>query len=106
MAGIDVHKKMLAVAVSDIAGEESEFVVAKFATTMSGLRDLAAWLAETGTSEVVMESTAQYWQPVWLALEGKFRLHLAQAHSNAGRMGARPTTRMPNAWSGVFRLRN
>ena len=29
-----------------------------------------------------MESTAQYWKPVWLALEGRFDLHLAQARSN------------------------
>ena len=29
-----------------------------------------------------MESTAQYWRPVWMELEGAFRLHLAQAQSN------------------------
>jgi transposase len=29
-----------------------------------------------------MESTAQYWKPVWLALEPHFQLHLAQAQSN------------------------
>ena len=29
-----------------------------------------------------MESTAQYWKPVWLALERHFQLHLAQAQSN------------------------
>jgi transposase len=30
----------------------------------------------------VMESTAQYWKPVWQALEGRFTLRLAQAWSN------------------------
>jgi hypothetical protein len=34
-----------------------------------------------------MESTAQYWKPVWLALEGHCRLHLAQARSNQGPCG-------------------
>jgi len=29
-----------------------------------------------GVSEVVMESTAQYWRPVWYGLEPHFRLHL------------------------------
>lgn len=36
-----------------------------------------------------MESTAQYGKPVWLALEGDFRLHLAQARSNQGPRGRR-----------------
>jgi transposase len=34
-----------------------------------------------------MESTAQYWKPVWLGLEGQCRLHLAQARSNRGPRG-------------------
>jgi hypothetical protein len=27
------------------------------------------WLQEQGVEEAVMESTAQYWRPVWLELE-------------------------------------
>jgi transposase len=34
------------------------------------LRSLAAWLLEQEAEEAVMESTAQYWKPVWEALEG------------------------------------
>src|SRR5665213_4256694 len=34
-----------------------------------------------------MESTAQYWRPVWLALEGRFRLHLAQPRSTLAPRG-------------------
>jgi transposase len=37
---------------------------------------------EQTVQEVAMESTAQYWKPVWLALEGQWRMHLAQARSN------------------------
>jgi hypothetical protein len=33
------------------------------------LRSLAAWLVEQQVEEVVMESTAQYWKPVWGTLE-------------------------------------
>jgi hypothetical protein len=33
------------------------------------LRALADWLVEHEVDEVVMESTAQYWRPVWEALE-------------------------------------
>jgi transposase len=66
------------------------------------LRLLAAWLLEQEVEEVVMESTAQYWKPVWGALERHWKpirekregakrrsgtLHLAQAQSNRGRRG-------------------
>src|SRR5215469_6251933 len=66
------------------------------------LRSLAAWLLEQEVEEVVMESTAQYWKPVWAALERYWKpirqkregahprsgtLHLAQAQSNRGRRG-------------------
>jgi transposase len=34
-----------------------------------------------------MESTAQYWKPVWQSLEGRFELHLAQAQSNKAPKG-------------------
>jgi len=37
--------------------------------------------------EVVMESTAQYWQPVWQMPEGKFHLELARAQSNRAPRG-------------------
>jgi transposase len=87
VAGIDVHKKMVAVAVHDLGREEEEFQTGKFCTTASGLRELCEWLKQRNVKEAVMESTAQYWFPVWLALEASFRLHLAQAQSNTGPLG-------------------
>jgi len=83
VAGIDVHKKMLAVVITDVAAEDEYcFQRRKFGTTASDLIALATWLAEEGVKEGVMESTAQYWKPVWQALEPKCQLFLAQAHSN------------------------
>jgi transposase len=88
VAGIDVHKKMLAVVITDaaIAGE-FRFEKRRFGTDAGDLRLLSHWLAEQDVKEAVMESTAQYWKPVWQALEGKYRLHLAQAHSNKAPKG-------------------
>jgi len=40
-----------------------------FGSSPEQLRSLAAWLLEQEAEEVVMESTAQYWKPVWGALE-------------------------------------
>jgi hypothetical protein len=66
IAGIDVHKKMLAVVVADVEGEsEYQFERRQLGTTPDHLRLLSEWFVEQGVEEVVMESTAQYWKPVW-----------------------------------------
>jgi len=103
IVGIDVHKKMLAVVVADVAVEgEYQFERCRFGTSPDQLRLLAEWLIQQKAEEVVMESTAQYWKPVWAALERQWKpscgkreggdpisgtLHLAQAQSNRGRRG-------------------
>jgi transposase len=103
IAGIDVHKKILAVVVSDVEVEgEYKFERRMFGSNPDQLRSLAAWLLEQEVEEAVMESTAQYWKPVWEALERYWKplrqkregasrrsgtLHLAQAQSNRGRRG-------------------
>ncbi len=88
IAAVDVHKSMLAVVLTDVAGEgPSQFERRKFGTLASDLVSLAEWLAERQVREVVMESTAQYWKPVWRQLEGQCQLHLAQAQSNRARKG-------------------
>ena len=70
IAGIDVHKKMLAIAVADVEVDgDFHFERQKVGTTPIDLRRLADWLVEHNVDEVVMESTAQYWRPVWEALE-------------------------------------
>jgi len=76
VAAIDVHKKMLAVVTRRQSGEHIEYRKRKFGTTRSEIEHLSAWLQSEGVSDVVMESTAQYWRPVWYGLEPHFRLHL------------------------------
>ncbi len=91
IAGIDVHKRVLMVAVglggADTQAEAMRFQMRRFGTTVSELKHLAAWLGECGVQEAVMESTAQYWKPVWLGLEPHLRLYLAQAWSNRAPRG-------------------
>src|SRR3954469_24017332 len=68
IAGIDVHKKMLAIAVADVEVQgDVHFERLKVGTSPVQLRGLAEWLVEREVDEVVMESTAQYWRPVWEA---------------------------------------
>ena len=80
VAAIDVHKRVLMVVL--VTREGSVLEQRRFATTTVDLSHLAAWLQSAGVGHVVMESTAQYWKPVWRELEPHFRLHLAQAQSN------------------------
>src|ERR1700680_1242769 len=103
VAGIDVHKRMLHVVVSDVQVDgEYDFTRRVFGSLPEALRSLAAWLVEQQVEEVVMESTAQYWKPVWGTLERYWKpmcqkregalptsglLHLAQAQSNRGARG-------------------
>jgi hypothetical protein len=52
VAGIDVHKSMLAVVITDAAGEgEFRFERRKFGTLDSELRGLSSWLAERQVRE-------------------------------------------------------
>jgi len=103
IAGIDVHKKMLAVVVADVEVKgEYQFERRVFGSNPDHLRLLANWLIEQQVEEVVMESTAQYWKPVWGAMQQYWKptyqkregtgpmsgmLHLAQAQSNRGPRG-------------------
>jgi len=103
IAGIDVHKRMLAVVVADAEGEgEYQFERRRYGSNPAHLRLLSEWLIEQQVEEVVMESTAQYWKPVWEGLERYWKpscqkregagpmsgaLHLAQAQSNRGPRG-------------------
>src|SRR6266403_296644 len=62
IAGIDVHKKMLAVVVADVEVEgEYQFERRRYGSNPDQLRLLSEWLIEQRVEEVVMESTAQYW---------------------------------------------
>lgn len=87
VAGIDVHKRMLAVVVAILREQEMEYQQRKFGTSYSEMEELIQWLRQLQVSEIAMESTAQYWRPVWIAWEGQFRLHLAQPRSTLAPRG-------------------
>jgi transposase len=103
IAGIDVHKKMLAVVIRRQSGEQVEYEKRKFGTTHADIQHLAAWLQAGGVSEVVMESTGQYWRPVWNGLEPHFRLHLTHPLKTQAPRGRkwdfRDAQRLADRWS-------
>lgn len=87
IAGIDIHKKLLVVVIVDAAEPDVPLQSRRFGTGTAELSHLLAWLMQYDVREAVMESTAQYWKPVWMELEPHLQLHLAQAQSNRAPKG-------------------
>jgi hypothetical protein len=118
IAGIDIHQKMVAVAIADVEGVGAwRFERRQIGTSPTQLRALAGWRVEREVDDIVMESTAQDWRPVWEALAREWQprtrqkaeasgragaLHLAQAQSHEGPRGR--TRDFPDADRAVKRL--
>jgi transposase len=75
------------VVIVDAAKPDVRLQSRRFGTGAAELNHLLAWRMHYEVREAVMESTAQYWKPVWMELEPHLRLHLAQAQSNRAPRG-------------------
>jgi hypothetical protein len=54
-------------------GQTDELVKRRnFTTFTCDLKQLRSWLKKSGVTEIAMESTGQYWRPLWNVLEGRF----------------------------------
>jgi transposase len=74
-AGLDVHKKTVTACRRD--GKHQE--VKTFGTTTPDLLELVDWLLEWECTHVAMESTGDYWKPIYNLLEGSFQVLLVNA---------------------------
>ena len=71
--GIDVHKNSVMVCVLPPVGEAHQGIKKrKFRTFTRDLKQLRTWLKHCRVTEIAMESTGQYWRPLWNLLEGEF----------------------------------
>lgn len=69
-AGIDVGKKFVMVCVlKGPANGDAQAEIRKFGTTNDELLKLREWLTNSGCTHVVMESTGEYWRPIFNVLE-------------------------------------
>src|SRR6266446_7078962 len=82
-AGLDVHKKSITACriAPDPTGQEAEGIaeLRTFGTMTRELLALADWLAEASITQVAMESTGEYWKPVFNLLEGTCTVFLVNA---------------------------
>lgn len=97
--GIDVHKKSISVCV--LAPVGSHGIGAKherFRTFTRDLKRLRNWLLNCKVTDIVMESTGQYWRPVWNILEGAFARLLLMNPQHVKGLKGRKSDRIDAQW--------
>ena len=74
VAGLDVHKKTVVATRRRITEARVEQETKTFGTTTPELLQLHDWLEEWSCELVAMESTGEYWKPVYNILEDSFEV--------------------------------
>lgn len=75
-AGLDVHKKIVVAAIL-VEGRSKD--IRSFGTMTANLLELSDWLMSRGVTHVAMESTGEYWKPIFNILENNFEVMLVNA---------------------------
>jgi transposase len=100
-AGLDVHKKTVTACrvTPDPTGREADGIVELrvFGTMTADLLALSDWLAEAGITHVAMESTGEYWRPVYNLLEGDITIFLVNA-AHVKQVPGRKTDKAEARW--------
>lgn len=80
VAGLDVHKRtVVATRMRATAERQVEHETETFGTTTPELLQLHDWLERWSCTHVAMESTGDYWKPVYNLLEDDFELLVVNA---------------------------
>lgn len=80
VAGLDIHKKTVVACRMRVTGDKRiEWEARTFGTMMADLLGLYDWLSEWDVEQVALESTADYWKPVFNILEEGFAVVLVNA---------------------------
>lgn len=79
-AGLDVHKKTVVVCARLVSTDGTLTThLRTFGTTTAELLDLVAWLLALEVTHIAMESTGEFWKPVYNLLEGSFTVLVVNA---------------------------
>lgn len=84
-AGLDVHKKTVVAAVRVPEPKKKrgwQVITQTFGTMTADLLALSDWLLTHEVTHAAMESTGEYWKPVYNILEANFELLLVNPHHN------------------------
>src|SRR5438093_9791381 len=79
-AGLDVHKKTVVVWCRIVSPDGTSTThIRTFSTMTAGLLALVDWLLSLGITHVAMESTGEFWKPLYNLLEGNFTVLVVNA---------------------------
>jgi transposase len=79
-AGLDVHKKTVVACVITLDAHTQRHIETRtFGTMTADLLQLSDWLQSQQVTHVAMESTGEYWKPIFNILEGNFEVLLVNA---------------------------
>jgi transposase len=82
------------------ANGDAQAEIRKYETTNACFERLCEWLVECGCTHVVMESTGEYWRPIYNVLEEATDIEIMLANSQQvkGCVATRRTHRMRIGW--------
>jgi transposase len=98
VAGLDVHKKVVVAAII-VQQADGSWHQAKrsFGTMTADLLALSDWLMGQGITHVAMESTGEYWKPIFNILENNFEVVLVNAQ-HVNKVPGRKTDQSDAEW--------
>jgi transposase len=104
VAGLDVHKKTVTATRMRITTDERlQWETETFGTTTPELLQLHDWLLAWECTHVAMESTGEYWKPVYNVLEDSFELLVVNA-THVHRVPGRKTDVTDSEWLAELQL--
>ena len=104
VAGLDVHKKTVTATRMRHTGEgRLEWETQTFGTTTPELLQLHDWLLAWGCTHIAIESTGEYWKPVYNVLEDSFEVLVVNA-KHVQRVPGRKTDASDAEWLAELQL--
>jgi len=98
VAGLDVHKKVIVACIRfPLADGSWQVEKRNFGTMTVDLLALSDWLASHEISHVAMESTGEYWKPVFNILENNFAVIIVNAQ-HISKVPGRKTDQSDAEW--------
>jgi transposase len=100
--GVDVHNKFI---VATILSSDGLKLQDRFDTTFDDLLRFKQWLKENSCHKVAVESTGNYWIPIYNVLEGSVNFILANAYQ-IKHIPGRKTDTLDSEWIAEICLKN
>jgi len=100
--GVDVHNKFI---MATILSSDGLKLQDRFETSLEDLLKFKSWLKENGCHKVALESTGNYWLPIYHILEGSVNFILANAYQ-IKHIPGRKTDSLDSEWIAELCLKN